>query len=67
MRHAKVLERLARESGRRLGELGVGPEDAGWIRKHADTIASLTEGGPPRGRFSGLLRRWARRAVRAAR
>ena len=66
MRHAEVLERLARESGRRLGELGVRPEDERWIREHAGTIVSLTQGGRSRGRFAGLLRRWARRALRAA-
>ena len=66
MRHAEVLERLARESGRRLGELGVRPEDERWIRKHPVAIASLTEGMPSKGRFGGLLRRLARRIVRAA-
>jgi hypothetical protein len=67
VRHAETLERLARESGRRLGELGVRSGDEAWIRRHAETIASLTEGAPPKRRGAGLLRRWARRVVRAAR
>jgi len=67
VKHAEVLERLARESGRRLGELGVRPGDEFWIREHAAAIASLTEDVPSKGRLAGLLRRWARRAVRAAR
>ena len=33
--------RLARESGRTLAELGVRAEDARWIRKHSESIASL--------------------------
>jgi len=67
VKHAEVLERLARESGRRLGELGVRPEDASWLRRHAATIASLTEDVAPSRRLTALLRRWARRAVRALR
>lgn len=57
------LRRLARESGRLLGELGVRPEDSRWIREHAETIASLTR----RTRGPGLLtylRRLARGAAR---
>ena len=57
------LRRLARETGRLLGELGVRPDDSRWIREHAETIASLTR--PARG--PGLLsymRRLARSAVR---
>jgi hypothetical protein len=60
------LRRLARESGRILGELGVRPEDSRWIREHAETIASLTR----RARGGGLLaylRRLARSAAREAR
>ena len=45
------LRRLARESGRLLGELGVRPEDSRWIREHAETIVSLTR----RTRGPGLL------------
>jgi hypothetical protein len=61
-----VLRRLARESGRTLGELGVRPDDARWIREHAETIASLTR----KSRGPGLLaylRRLARSAARKAR
>ena len=67
MRHAEVLERLARESGRRLGELGVRPEDERWIRVHAATIASLTEGVRSRRSVADLVRNLARRVMRAAR
>jgi hypothetical protein len=61
------LGRLARESGRLLGELGVRPDDEKWIRTHAETIASLGTDRPAGGRIYGVLARWARRAVRAAR
>lgn len=59
------LVRLARESGRHLGELGVHPEDAGWIRAHAETLASLA--GRQRGRALDYIWRIARRAARRAR
>ncbi len=59
------LRRLARESGRALGELGVRPEDETWIREHAVTIASLAERRPSR--LAGFFYRLARRAVRTAR
>jgi hypothetical protein len=61
-----VLRRLARESGELLAELGVVPDDSRWLRRHAETIASLAG----RGRRPGLrdyFRRLARRAVRTAR
>ena len=35
------LRVLARERGRRLGELGVSAEDTRWARAEADAIASL--------------------------
>jgi hypothetical protein len=56
--------RLARESGRILGELGVDAEDARWIRKHAETIASLARRARPNllGYFSRLARKAARKA-----
>lgn len=60
------LVRLARESGRLLGELGVRSGDQRWIRAHAEAIASLTR----RSRRPGLLayvRRLARKAARTAR
>jgi len=59
------LVRLARESGRHLGELGVRPEDAGWIRAHAETMASLA--ARQRGRALDYVWRIARRAARRAR
>ena len=62
----EILARLARESGRRLAELGVRPGDEKWIREHAATIASLATVGPPP-RRRGLLYRLARRAARTAR
>lgn len=61
----EVLRRIARESGRHLGELGVRPDDEKWVRKHADTIASLRVVGRPRPR--NLFYRLARRAARIAR
>jgi hypothetical protein len=61
----ETLARLARESGRLLGELGVGPEDERWIRLHADTIASL--GSRSRRRLPRIFYRWARKAARIAR
>lgn len=60
------LVRLARESGRVLGELGVRPDDTAWIREHAETIESLTR-RTRRSRLSVYLRRLARRAARKAR
>lgn len=59
------LLRLARESGRHLGELGVRPDDSRWIRAHAETMASLVR----RRRSSPLDYIWriARRAARTAR
>jgi hypothetical protein len=59
------LVRLARESGRHLGELGVRPEDARWIREHAETVASLAG----RRRVSPLDYFWriARKAARRPR
>lgn len=59
------LVRLARESGRNLGEIGVRAEDVRWIRAHAETIASLAG----RRRTSPLDYFWriARRAARKAR
>jgi hypothetical protein len=60
------LRRLARETGRLLGELGVRPDDSRWIGEHAETIASLTR----RARGPGLLshlRRLARSAARRSR
>jgi len=34
--------RLAQETGRLLGELGVRPQDEAWARAQAEAIASLT-------------------------
>jgi hypothetical protein len=62
-----LLRRLARESGHRLAELGVRAEDGRWIRRHAETIASLEVAGPRRGRLAGWLYRLARKAARIAR
>ena len=59
------LLRLARESGRLLGELGVRPEDARWIRAHAETVASFA--GRRRASPLDYLWRIARRAARKAR
>ena len=68
------LIRLARESGRTLGELGVRPDDAGWIHAHAEAIESLERvSWPPRwprwprGGIRGALYRLARKAARTAR
>ena len=61
----EALLRLAAETGRLLGELGVRPEDDRWIRLHAETIASLLRPSRPAGR--GWLYRLARRAARTAR
>jgi hypothetical protein len=56
---------LARESGRILGELGVREEDARWIRKHAESIASLARRARPN--LLGYFSRPARKAARKAR
>ena len=65
----ETLARLARESGKILGELGVLPGDDRWIREHAATIASLTRRTrrtvPTR--IAAYLRRLARNAARKAR
>lgn len=63
----EVLRRLAHESGRVLGELGVHPEDQTWIARQAETIASLQSADKPRGPIARRLYRWARRAARIAR
>ncbi|HEX9305355.1 MAG TPA: hypothetical protein VGA31_12960 [Thermoanaerobaculia bacterium] len=57
--------RLGRESGRILGELGVDAEDTRWIRKHAESIASLARRARPN--LLGYLSRLARKAARRAR
>ncbi len=59
------LLRLARESGRLLGELGVRPEDDRWILAHAATLTSLFRA--ERARRAGWVYRLARRAARTAR
>lgn len=59
------LVRVARESGRHLGELGVRPDDARWIREHAETVASLA--GRRRASALDYLWRIARRAARKPR
>ncbi len=61
----EVLKRVARESGKTLGELGVRAEDARWIREHAETIASLARRARPHP--FGYLWRLARKAARKAR
>lgn len=61
-----TLLRLARESGRLLGELGVRAGDDRWIREHAETIASLTRRARGLG-LLGYLRRLALKAARKAR
>jgi len=62
----EALRRLARESGKILGELGVRPDDFRWIREHAETIESLTRRTRSPG-FLVYLRRLALRAARKAR
>jgi len=59
-----VWKRLARESGKILGELGVSAEDTRWIERHAETIASLARRARPhlRDYFSRLARKAARKA-----
>ncbi len=61
----EVLKRVARESGKTLGELGVRAEDTRWIRAHAETIAGLARRAWPNP--FGYLSRLARRAARKAR
>ncbi len=61
----EALLRLARETGAWLGELGVRPDDDGWIRFQAETLESLVR--PDRFRGRGWLYRLARRAARTAR
>lgn len=65
----ETLERLAEETGARLGELGVRASDRAWIEEHARTIASLAAVSRPRRGlgFAGRLYRLARRAARTAR
>ena len=63
----EALERLARESGALLAELGVRPSDRGWIGRHAGTLASLDRADPPRRGLAVLLYRLARKAARTAR
>ncbi len=53
----EALRRLARESGRSLGELGVRAGDEKWIRQHAGTVASL---GGRDSRRSGSQNLWQR-------
>ena len=64
-----VWKRLARESAAVLAELGVRPEDSGWIREHAESIANLAGRARPkrRGYLSRSLLRFARKAARKAR
>jgi hypothetical protein len=58
---------LARESGRLLAEIGVRGEDSRWIRRQAETIASLEVARPSRRRLAGWIYRLARKAARIAR
>ena len=67
MKPDDVLVRLARESGRLLGELGVCPQDEKWIRAHAETIAGLAGEPVVKRRIYEVFARWARKAARAAR
>jgi hypothetical protein len=62
----QVLRRLARETGRLLGELGVRPEDEKWILIHAETIARLGS-ERRRTRLPRILYWLARKAARMAR
>jgi hypothetical protein len=61
---AEPLRRLARESGRMLGELGVGVDNEAWARKHADVLASLVTRTFPL-RLPRILERLWRRLRRA--
>ena len=68
--HEEVLRRLARESGRILGELGVRPEDDRWIGRHAEAISGLVSAAArrsPLARLAGRFYRLARKAARMAR
>jgi len=60
------LDRLAEETGTLLAEVGVRPSDRLWIRRHAESIASLAIVSKRR-RLGGWLDRLARRAARTAR
>jgi hypothetical protein len=63
----EILDRLAAETGRDLAELGVRPADRGWIRRHAESIASLASVSRARPGLLERLYRFARRAARTAR
>ena len=63
MTDAEPIARLASESGRLLGELGVKPDDDRWIQLQAETIASLLS----RQRRRLLPRFFYRLALKAAR
>lgn len=60
------IARLASESGRLLGELGVRPDDQKWIELQAGTIASLLS-RQRRRRLPRIFYRLARSAARIAR
>jgi hypothetical protein len=60
------LDRLAEETGALLAEVGVRPSDRLWIRRHAESIASLAVVSKRR-RLAGWLYRLARTAARTAR
>jgi hypothetical protein len=62
-----IGKRLARETGRHLGELGVRPEDDGWIRVQARTLASLGIVARRPGALARSIQRLARKAMRIAR
>jgi hypothetical protein len=64
--HPDVLDALARESGRTLGEVGVRPEDTRWIATHAEAIASLA-GVTPRRSIADRLESALRRIVKRLR
>jgi hypothetical protein len=66
MADADPFPRLASESGRLLGELGVRPEDEKWIQLQAETIASLLS-RQRRRRLPRFFYRLARKAARIAR
>ncbi len=58
----EVLSRLARETGERLAEVGVRPDDEAWIRSHAAALESLFRPG----RLERGIRRWLSRLARTA-
>jgi hypothetical protein len=62
-----TLARLASETGAQLAQMGVRPSDRDWIRRHAETIASLGIAGRPGGFLRNWIYRFARRAARTAR